>query len=183
MENLAETSKGRLYLAYASILVITLLGSVMWTCLSLSPAIGGSVVQDLFSISSTPRAVLSSIGYAVVAQLPLIAGLAATLAIFELRPFRRASKRHAYIITQGSFLISLILDTCLPFWVSTGAAAGVPAGQPMAAAGASNNTPYAILYDMLTILFGQNGWIVAAIMYWLVYYYFVLVAGFPFYYR
>ena len=42
---------------------------------------------------------------------------------------------------------------------------------------------YASLEMMFAVLFGKNGWIFTAVLYFLSFYFFILVAGLPFYYN
>jgi len=161
---LALDNMKRLFLAYALGLLLVLVPNTVWVIMSSSK---DGVYSALYTLDSSETA------FIILAALPLVLGLIGIMVIYRLH--RRGGARrtchdfvgYVYHVTEIALSLTIICVVIIPVFLrSTGSITQDTLGKA----------------HMFYGLFGNNAWIVTAILYFQVFFLFVLVAGLPSYY-
>eukprot|EP00216_Chloropicon_sp_CCMP2111_P006369 CAMPEP_0198234806 /NCGR_PEP_ID=MMETSP1446-20131203/706_1 /TAXON_ID=1461542 ORGANISM="Unidentified sp, Strain CCMP2111" /NCGR_SAMPLE_ID=MMETSP1446 /ASSEMBLY_ACC=CAM_ASM_001112 /LENGTH=634 /DNA_ID=CAMNT_0043915629 /DNA_START=231 /DNA_END=2135 /DNA_ORIENTATION=+ len=162
LNDVASHSKARLSLAYASVLLVFIVGNVLWATLSLHPQIGGIATERVLGLSNSGPSIASGVAMTILAGAPLIIGAISCIIIMFTNAVK--DKSYAYHVTQLSFGCTLLLNLLLPLWHEF------------------RSDAFARQSKLFDFLFGVNGWMISTLLYYLMYAFFVLVSSLPFHY-
>ena len=150
----------QILLAFVTISCLQLVVGILWACFvalapdSFSSANGGMAGREGFK---------EGIGCWIMSMLPVLLGL---LAVIFIRYSRRVKRKAAlFLVTEIAIVLEVVFGLGLPVWI-------------MLTMEKEEHPPG---FDaLMTILFGQSGWIANASFLYTTYLVFVLLCGMPF---